>query len=70
MSRDRIRAIREAFRVLFAGPTNLDMAVRRVEAEGPVTEDVAYLLDFIRASTRGMAMGPRRRGADDDEAPE
>jgi UDP-N-acetylglucosamine acyltransferase len=70
MSRDRIRAIREAFRVLFAGPTNLGMAVRRVEAEGPVTEDVAYLLDFIRASTRGMARGPRRRGADDDEAPE
>jgi len=69
MSRERIRAIRDAFQVLFAGPTNLAMAVRRIEAEGPVTEDVSYLLDFIRASTRGVATG-RRRGTDDDEAPE
>jgi len=70
MSKDRIRAIRSAFRVLFAGPTNLRAAVRRVEAEGPLTEDVTYLLSFIGASTRGVATGPRRIALVDAEAPE
>jgi len=69
-SRDQITAIRRAFRVLFAGPTNLRAAVARVEAGGPVSEDVTYLLDFIRASTRGVAVGRRRTAAVDDEPAE
>jgi UDP-N-acetylglucosamine acyltransferase len=70
MSRERIGTIRSAFRVLFAGPTNLREAVRRVEAEGPLSEEVIYLLNFISASTRGVSTGPRRRGAAESEPPE
>jgi UDP-N-acetylglucosamine acyltransferase len=75
-SRERIRAIRAAFRILFAGPTNMTAAVARVEADGPVTADVAYLLEFIRSSSRGVATGVRRTatgaesGDDGGDAPD
>jgi UDP-N-acetylglucosamine acyltransferase len=66
---DRIRAIRRALRTLFGAPTNLRQAMARVEADEPPTEDVTYLLAFIRASKRGMAVAPRRRGVRGDEPP-
>ena len=59
-SRERIRAIRSAFRVLFSRATNVRAAVAQVEAAGPPSADVSYLLEFIRCSTRGVAMGGRR----------
>jgi UDP-N-acetylglucosamine acyltransferase len=67
---DRIRMIQQAFRTLFAGPTNLRRAAARVEADCPMSEDVAYLLDFIRTSTRGVATGWHRQRAGDDEPSE
>jgi hypothetical protein len=32
-----------------------------------LTPEVTHLLDFIRASKRGVAMGPRQAIIDDDE---
>jgi UDP-N-acetylglucosamine acyltransferase len=69
-SRERIRDIRRALRALFFRPLNLGRTVARLEAEGPVSEDVAYLLAFIRGSTRGVALAPRRgalAGEDDGD---
>ncbi|MFN8545447.1 MAG: acyl-ACP--UDP-N-acetylglucosamine O-acyltransferase [Candidatus Binatia bacterium] len=53
----RLRALVTAFRLLFRVRANLREALARVEAEcgGP---DVAEVLAFIRASTRGVATGP------------
>jgi UDP-N-acetylglucosamine acyltransferase len=62
---DRIRAIRRALRMLFHRPTNLRLAMARLEAEPPLSDDVVHLLEFIRASTRGVATAPRR-GHDDE----
>jgi UDP-N-acetylglucosamine acyltransferase len=56
---ERIRILQRAFRILFARRTNLKLAMARVEAELR-SPDVAYLLAFIRASRRGVAMGPAR----------
>jgi UDP-N-acetylglucosamine acyltransferase len=64
-SRERIRDVRRALRMLFFRPTNLQRSVARLESEGPVSEDVAYLLAFIRSSTRGVAVAPRRRAPSD-----
>ncbi len=64
---ERVRAVRRALRVLFAGPTNLTQAMARVEADGPLTQDVAHQLAFIRASKRGVAVGPREGGCSDDD---
>jgi UDP-N-acetylglucosamine acyltransferase len=55
----RIRTMVTAFRILFRIRTNLRDALARVETDlsGP---DVDELLAFIRASKRGIAMGPPR----------
>ena len=54
--------------MLFRTRTNLSLAMARVEAEIR-SPDVDYLLAFIRASRRGVAMGPRGEpdGAGEDD---
>jgi UDP-N-acetylglucosamine acyltransferase len=59
---DRITPLRQAFRILFLKRGNLKKAVARVEAEVPATPEVAHLLDFIRTSKRGVALGPQAGG--------
>jgi UDP-N-acetylglucosamine acyltransferase len=63
-ARDEITALARACRMLFRAPTNLGLAMARVEAEVR-SPAVDYLLAFIRASRRGVALAPRR-GADAD----
>jgi UDP-N-acetylglucosamine acyltransferase len=62
---DRIAALRQAFRVLFAQRGHLTRNLERVEAEVPLTPEVTHLLDFIKSAPRGVALGPR--GSQDDE---
>jgi len=62
--RHRMRALQDAFRILFRTRQNLRDAIARVEAEVRSPE-VDELLAFIRASRRGVAMGPRSGPADD-----
>jgi UDP-N-acetylglucosamine acyltransferase len=59
---ETIGALRQAFRLLTATSLNTSEAVRRLEAEGPHTPEVATVLEFIRSSTRGVVARPRRRG--------
>jgi len=61
----QIGALRQAFRLIFLRRGNLSLALERVEAEVPQTPEVVHLLEFIRASTRGIALGPKN--ADDVE---
>jgi len=53
----RIRAIRQAFRVLFRGGRNLALAVKEVEEGGRANSDVSALLEFINSSKRGVCFG-------------
>ena len=53
----RIRAIREAFRILFRKGRNLRLAIKELEESGRANQDVAALLDFIKASKRGVCVG-------------
>lgn len=53
----RIRAIKEAFRVLFRKGRNLSLAIKEVESSGRVSSDVTTLLDFIKSSKRGVCFG-------------
>ena len=55
---ERIRAVQRAFVTLFGGRRNLRQALAEVDA-GPRTDEVDELLAFIRASTRGVCVGPR-----------
>ena len=53
----QIRAIKNAFAVLFRSGLNMPNAVAKVEAELEVTNEVRELLDFIKASKRGVCFG-------------
>jgi UDP-N-acetylglucosamine acyltransferase len=57
-SAEQIRALQRAFAVLFRTRRNLRQGLATVEA-GPVTPEVAEVLEFIRSSTRGVCFGPR-----------
>jgi UDP-N-acetylglucosamine acyltransferase len=53
----RIRAIKEAFKTIFHSGMRLAIALDHVQNHLQVTEDVQALLDFIRASKRGIVKG-------------
>jgi UDP-N-acetylglucosamine acyltransferase len=49
--------IKNAFRTLFHKGRNLSLAIKELERDGNVTADVAFLLEFIRSSKRGVCFG-------------
>lgn len=53
-SAERLRAIQHAYRLLLAGKLNTTQAVAKLKEEGIATEDVAYLVEFIESSERGV----------------
>lgn len=53
----RIRAIRNAFRVLFRKGRNLSLAVKELESQERANSDVSALLEFIKSSKRGVCFG-------------
>jgi UDP-N-acetylglucosamine acyltransferase len=53
----RIRAIREAFRVLFRKGRNLALAVKELEEGARADADLSALLEFIKSSKRGVCFG-------------
>jgi UDP-N-acetylglucosamine acyltransferase len=55
----QITALRRAFDALFGKRQNLKLAVERLLAFGNITEEVLEMVDFIRASKRGVAFGPK-----------
>lgn len=63
-----IRALRRAFTTLFGARCNLKLALDELAGAGPMTPEVAEMVEFIRASRRGVAFGPRAGGEADDDA--
>ncbi|MFI5397036.1 MAG: acyl-ACP--UDP-N-acetylglucosamine O-acyltransferase [Candidatus Binatia bacterium] len=61
----RIRALQNAFSRLFRRSGNLSTALAEIES-GPCSPDVRYLIDFIRASKRGVCTGPRFRSEQEE----
>lgn len=53
-SKERVRAIQLAFRILIASKLNTTQAIERIRSKGELTEDVKALLDFIESSERGI----------------
>ena len=61
---EQIRPLQQAVRILFGTRRNLKLAMAQVEQEVPLTPEVAHLLEFIRASKRGVATAPTKRDAE------
>jgi UDP-N-acetylglucosamine acyltransferase len=55
----QVRALRDAFNQLFGKRQNLKLAIERMLAVGGLTAEVREMIDFIRASKRGVAVGPK-----------
>lgn len=53
----RIRAVKEAFKTLFRANLPLAEALQKLADDPGCTDDVRHLLDFIRASKRGVGSG-------------
>jgi UDP-N-acetylglucosamine acyltransferase len=51
---DRLQAIQRAYRLLLGSRLNTSQAIEKIKQEGITTEDVAYLVDFIESSDRGI----------------
>ncbi len=56
-SEERIRAVKEAFKIIFRSGFGLGKALRYLEQDGEMTEDVHKMVEFIRASKRGIGSG-------------
>jgi UDP-N-acetylglucosamine acyltransferase len=50
----RLRAIQRAYRLLLAAKMNTTQALEKLKEEGIESEDVAYLVQFIENSERGV----------------
>lgn len=53
----RIRQLKDAFRVLFRKGRNLSLAMKEIENGGMANAEVSAVLEFIRASKRGVCFG-------------
>lgn len=58
ISSKSIHALRHAFTTLFGTRQNLRLAIERLEKSGDLAPEVIEMVDFIRASKRGVAFGP------------
>ncbi len=58
-AREQIRALHRAFVHLFARRGNLNVRMQQLESQ-ELTEEVRYLLAFIRSSKRGVCVGPKQ----------
>jgi UDP-N-acetylglucosamine acyltransferase len=61
-----IHALRHAFTALFGTRQNLKLAIERLEKSGELTPEVIEMVNFIRASKRGVAFGPHDPQASSD----
>ena len=55
--RQRIRAVKEAFKVIFRSELGLKKTLETVENDPEITDDVRLMIEFIRASKRGIGSG-------------
>jgi UDP-N-acetylglucosamine acyltransferase len=57
LGEQKIRRLKEAFRVLFRKGRNLGLAVRELEIKKDLAPEVQTLLEFIKSSKRGVCFG-------------
>ncbi len=60
-SSNQIKALKEAYRILFRSSLTLSEAIKEVEKSIPQTEEVKLLLDFVKTTKRGIAPEASKR---------
>ncbi len=59
ISKDARMSLRRAFKLLFNSGLSIPHALKKIEEEIPQTEEVSYLLKFVRQSKRGICTWPK-----------
>lgn len=59
-SKERMRNIKRAFKLLFFSGLIRSNALEQIEAELEINEDLIYLLDFVKSSERGLMGGVKQ----------
>lgn len=54
---EQINSIQEIYRYLYQAGYNTTQAIERIENELPETEESAFIINFIRSSSRGIVRG-------------
>ncbi len=57
-------AVRRAYKLLYESGLNLTQAIGRIETEVPGSEEILGLLQFLKASSRGIIAGHPREAGD------
>jgi UDP-N-acetylglucosamine acyltransferase len=53
-TQEKLKALQHAYRLLLAAKLNTSQAVERLKSEGLASEEVAYLVEFVEQSQRGV----------------
>ncbi len=60
-SSEKIKTIKEAYRILFRSNLTLSDAIKEVEKSIPQTKEIKLLLDFVKTTKRGIAPEASKR---------
>lgn len=63
---DKIAEIQEIYRIIYSRDLNVSQAIQEIEANMPQTAERDEILNFIKASKRGIVRGPNSIATDDD----
>lgn len=65
--KDEVSNIHKALRILMMGHGTLEEGLARIQAECIDSENISYLLHFVRSSKRGVALRSRVRNTTEDD---
>jgi len=54
LSREKIDALKKAYRIIFQSGLRTKQALQKVRSEGPLTPEVEHMVQFIESSQRGI----------------
>ena len=60
VSSEAIEKLRHAFKILFSSGLAPKHALEKAEKETPKTPEIAYLIDFVKKSKRGISRSCRK----------
>lgn len=66
LSRDEVANIHKAVRIVAMGSTTMDEAIERIELECNPSENIDYLIQFIKSSKRGIAVSRAQKDVSED----
>jgi UDP-N-acetylglucosamine acyltransferase len=65
-SREEVQNIHKAIRIITKGSETIDEGIARIRAECAPSENVEYLIHFIKSSKRGIAIARGAKSGDDE----